>query len=273
MFTKFEEIIEDHRKRSRQTIIIALVAFLVLFVLFNVVFATIVIQRGPASKINALLSWNPTPRQYALSLIEMLMLFWWSWLFLNYKLIQMRASLVSEQMINDYKEGRIEQTIKPASWDDFEQSSFHSKRIGSKLLFAMSALLILSTALSWGRQSMPVILCGGLLIYEIIALLKARSIEAFLLGIEQTYSERSSKLLSPASLPQMPKYLILGLSIGILFGIITNLLFHFNRLESVFFFLAFLGLSAAASLLRGTNKLFMQVVKFADSVRLSRNSI
>jgi hypothetical protein len=120
---------------------------------------------------------------------------------------------------------------------------------------------------------MPVILCGGLLIYEIMALIKGRSLEAFLLGMQQTYSDRSSKLLSPASLPQMPKYLILGLSIGIVFGIITNLLFHFNRLDSIFFFLAYCGLSVASSLLRGINKLFMQVVKFADSVRIIRGSI
>jgi len=264
MFTKFEEIIEDHRKRNRQMIVVALVAFLVFFVLFNIVFAFLIFQSGPRSKVDALLSWQPSARQYAFTLIELLMLFWWVWLFLNYKLLQMRVSLVSDHMTENYNKGQI--GIKnPTAWEEFERPSFYSKQVGSKILLAMTGLLILSTLFHVGSHSIPVILSVGLIAYEFTALMKGKKIEAFIRVIPQTYTAESTSVPN-----KIQTYLISGLSCGLVFTIATDQMVHFSNYDRIFFFLAFSGLSVASFLLVGMSKLFMENVRVADSARLNK---
>lgn len=264
MFVKFEEIIKDHRRRNRQTILVALGAFFILFLLFNVGFAFWIFQSGPRSKVDALLSWNPTTSQYVFSLIGLLMLFWWVWLFLSYKLLQMRASLISDHMIEDYR-GRQMKINKPSAWEDFERASFFSKQVGSKILIAMTGALVLSTFLSWGSRSLPIILSAGLLVYEFAALTKAKKIAAFLHGIFQAYTAEGVPANRRTN--QLQQYIFFGLFCGVLFTISADRLIHLNIFNLIFFFLAFSGLSVASALLRGISKFFTEVVQVADSVR------
>lgn len=264
MFKRLEEIIEDHRRRNRQTVIVALAVFFLVFLLFNFVFAFWILQGGPRAKVAAILSWQPSGRQYIFSLIEVLLLLWWGWLFLNYKLLQMRLSLVSEHMIEDYK-GRQMGIKEPTPWGRNENPSFFTKQVGSKILLAMTGLLILSILLRLGSYSITLILSIGLVAYEVTAIIQSKKIETFIRSIPQTYTSENASF--PA---QNQKYLISGLVCGIVLTIAADQLMHFSKYDLIFFFLALSGLCVASVLFAGITRHFMEAVRVADTARLTK---
>lgn len=173
----------------------------------------------------------------------------------------MRISLVSDHMIEDYK-GRQIGIREPKAWEKIENPSFFTKRVGSKILFAMTVLLFLSTLFHLGRHAIPVISSLGLIAYGITALIRGKKIKTFIREIPQAYTTASA-----SGLGKMDRYLIVGLFCGIVSTIAADRLVQFNKYDIIFFLLAFSSLFVASAFRVGIAKHFLEAVRVADGAR------
>lgn len=273
MITKFEDIIDDYRKRNSHLIRKSALIFFGLLIVFIVGMAVVSrIVPLPPKTIEAWQNWKPTPKFYVFALLEYFMLYLWLWFHLNFKLIQSQADFLSDYVSSEYKELNSNRPSIFTPWADLIKNNPLSKRVGLKIYWVTLALLVLSRVMSLGHQSSNVILLGALLAHELVAVLKGQLIEQYLLSLRLNYIDKAEAITVPEEPKIVRKCLLQGLMLGTLSTGTTHLLLQFsNFTNAFFFFFAFSGLCVAAIYLKGANKHFNQIIEFADSVRSERH--
>jgi hypothetical protein len=274
MITKFEDIIKDYHNRNSHLIRKSVFIFLGFFVFFNLgMIITYFIVPIPHENIEAWRKWKPTPKFYIFALLDYIMLYLWLWLHLNFKLIQSKADFLSDYVSAEYVEINASKPSLFTPWTDLIKNSPLPKRMGMKIYWAMLALLILFRIMSFGRQSLNIILLSALIAYELTAVLKGQLIEKYLLLLRLNYVDKAETIPIPEEPEIVRKSLSQGLILGTLVTGITCLLFQFSDFtNAIFFFFAFSGICVSILFLKGVNKCFKQIIIFVDSVRSQQNT-
>jgi hypothetical protein len=270
MFKRFEEIIEDHRIRNNKVIGVALIFFLVLFLISQFGAALLILKTSSAEKLDAIGNFELTKRHYIIASMQFLFVGWWTLSYLKFKQLRFRTALMDELIIADYKDIAKNVPDTYITWDKTEHTSILSKKAGIKIMLIMIVLIFAKDIFSLAYKSTDIIFIAGIISYEFVALRSSEVIRKFLMSIKDNYV-LESKLEPPSEHTKTLKQQIIeGIIAAGLFVIISHSLLGFSFLGYILYFFIFIGLYSATIIIKGIDKYIMSVAIFADSVRWKR---
>jgi hypothetical protein len=273
MLKHFHKIIEDHRKRNIKTVLVLSIFFILLFSLAILMSALFTIKIKPAQDWTALYKFKLGAKQYVFAFMEFFFIGWWVVSHLKFRMLRDRASLISNLIRKDYEEAGMDLPATFIIWNGYERNSVLSRKIGSKLMFSLAFLLLVSGMFSLGQKSITAILLSGLIVYEIFALLGGNVVRAYFVKINQNYAIEAKKDPPSEKPTELYKLLVEALFVASLFCFVLYYLFNIHILEKILFSLAFLGLYLSTVITKDTDRYLMKVSKFADTVRMQRTGV
>ena len=270
MFKKFEEIIEDHKKRNDKSVRVVLIFFIALFLIGQVGVALLIHMTSSAEKLNAIKSYEFTTRHYVIAALQILFVGWWTLSYLKFKQLRSRVSLMDELIVADYKETGMNVPESYITWDETERTSILSKKSGIKIILMVILLIFVRDIFSLPYKSMYIIFIAALMSYEFVALRSSEVIKNFLVSLESHFI-RESNLDTPIEQSKTSNTTVIeGIIAAGVFAIISHSLLGGSLFGNILYFFIFLGLYSASNIIKYIENYLMSVVKFADSVRWNR---